>query len=121
MNIIKDKEFQGERPLFFQQDLRLENIKILNGESAIKEGHNIVAVNSYFNGKYPFWHINDFEIENCTFDTGARAAIWYSNNLKMSNCKIIAPKMFRRMKGISLLKLNLQMRKRPYGIVRILP
>lgn len=54
MNIIKDKEFQGERPLFFQQDLRLENIKILNGESAIKEGHNIVAVNSYFNGKYPF-------------------------------------------------------------------
>ena len=40
MNIIKDKEFQGERPLFFQQDLRLENIKILNGESAIKEGHN---------------------------------------------------------------------------------
>lgn len=82
MNIIKDKEFQGERPLFFQQDLRLENIKILNGESAIKEGHNIVAVNSYFNGKYPFWHINDFEIENCTFDTGARAAIWYSNNLK---------------------------------------
>lgn len=75
MNIIKDKEFQGERPLFFQQDLRLENIKILNGESAIKEGHNIVAVNSYFNGKYPFWHINDFEIENCTFDTGARAAI----------------------------------------------
>ena len=61
MNIIKDKEFQGERPLFFQHDLRLENIKILNGESAIKEGHNIVAVNSYFNGKYPFWHINDFE------------------------------------------------------------
>ena len=44
MNIIKDKEFQGERPLFFQQDLRLENIKILNGESAIKEGHNIVAL-----------------------------------------------------------------------------
>lgn len=106
MNIIKDKEFQGERPLFFQHDLRLENIKILNGESAIKEGHNIVAVNSYFNGKYPFWHINDFEIENCTFDTGARAAIWYSINLKMSNCKIIAPKMFRRMKGIALFKVE---------------
>lgn len=102
MNIIKDKEFTGERPLFFQHDLRLENIKILNGESAIKEGKNIVVHYSYFNGKYPFWHICDFEIENCTFDTGARAAIWYSSNLKMSNCKIIAPKMFRRMKGIAL-------------------
>ena len=36
MKTIKDQEFGGERPLFAQHDLRLENVTIHAGESALK-------------------------------------------------------------------------------------
>lgn len=37
MEIIKNKEYEGERPLFATHDLQLENITIHAGESALKE------------------------------------------------------------------------------------
>ena len=37
MNVIKNAEFGGERPLFESHNLRLENVIIRAGESAIKE------------------------------------------------------------------------------------
>ena len=37
MKLIKNAEFGGERPLFESHDLRLENVIIRTGESAIKE------------------------------------------------------------------------------------
>lgn len=54
MQLIKDKEFGGERPLFASHDLHLDNVTILAGESAIKECTNIVATNCKFEGNYPF-------------------------------------------------------------------
>lgn len=65
MEIIKNKEFGGERPLFATHDLQLENVTIHTGESALKECSNIIAVNCRFEGKYPFWHTNGFIVKNC--------------------------------------------------------
>ncbi|RXE64073.1 DUF3737 family protein, partial [Muribaculaceae bacterium Isolate-002 (NCI)] len=36
MEIIKDKEFGGERPLFASHDIELDNVTIHAGESALK-------------------------------------------------------------------------------------
>lgn len=102
MKLIKDKEFGGERPLFGSHDLRLENVVIRAGESAIKECSNIEAVNCRFEGNYPFWHVHGFVIDRCFFDVGGRSALWYSDNLKMKDTVIDAPKMFREMHGLDL-------------------
>lgn len=102
MEIIKNTEFGGERPLFAAHDLRLENVTVHVGESAIKCARDIEAVNCRFEGKYPFWHVNNFVIRNCVFTPGARAALWYSSNLDMSDTLVDAPKMFREMKGLKL-------------------
>ena len=51
MRIISNTAFGGERPLFESHDLRLENVIIHAGESAIKECSNIEAVNCRFEGK----------------------------------------------------------------------
>ena len=48
MTIIKDKEFGGERPLFNTHNVRLENVTIRDGESAIKECSDIEAINCVF-------------------------------------------------------------------------
>lgn len=102
MEIIKDKEFGGERPLFGTHDLRLENVTIREGESAIKECSNIEAFNCRFEGNYPFWHVHKFLIDRCYFDVGGRSALWYSDHLKMKDTVIDAPKMFREMSQLDL-------------------
>lgn len=102
METISNKEFGGERPLFASHDLTLENVTIHAGESAIKESSNITAINCRFEGKYPFWHVDGFIIRHCLFTEGARAALWYSRNLEMTDTLVEAPKMFREMDGIIL-------------------
>ena len=102
MRTIKDKEFGGERPLFASHDLRLENVIIREGESAIKECSNIVAENCRFEGNYPFWHVHGFTIANCYFAVGGRSALWYSDHLNMTDTVIDAPKMFREMNDIRI-------------------
>ena len=101
-NLIKDKEFGGERPLFGISDTRLENIKITDGESGIKCCRNLECDNSKFYGKYPWWHVHGSHITNCYFAPESRSAIWYSDNMVMEDCVIDGPKFFREMHNLSL-------------------
>lgn len=102
MQLIKDTEFGGERPLFESHDLHLDHVIIRAGESALKECSNIVATNCRFEGNYPFWHVHSFIIDHCFFDVGGRSALWYCDHLKMTHTRIDAPKMFREMTGIEI-------------------
>ena len=102
MQLIKNQEFGGERPLFATHDLHLDNVTILAGESAIKECSNIVATNCRFEGNYPFWHVHGFTIDHCYFAVGGRSALWYSDHLVMKDTVIDAPKMFREMNDIEI-------------------
>lgn len=107
MEIIKDTEFGGERPLFGARNLRLENVTIHAGESALKCTANIEADHCRFEGKYPFWHTDGFTVRNSLFTVGARAALWYSRNLLMEDTLVEAPKMFREMDGIRLRRVRI--------------
>lgn len=102
MNVIKDKEYGGERPLYASHDVRLENVTIHVGESSIKESSNIEAVNCTFEGKYVFWETYGFNVSNCYFAESARSSLWYSADCVIADCKVDAPKMFRRMKNIKV-------------------
>ncbi len=107
MELIKNKEFGGERPLFATHDLRLENIVITDGESGIKQCQNMEASNCRFYGKYPWWHVDGALIEDCYFALDSRSAIWYTNDLVMRRCRIDAPKFFREMKNVELEEVEL--------------
>lgn len=102
MNIIKDMEFGGERPLFDTHNTRLENVTIIDGESGIKQCSNIEADGCRFFGKYPWWHVDGSVITNCYFAPASRSAIWYSYNMTMKHCVIDGPKFFREMKNLAL-------------------
>lgn len=107
MEVIKDKEFGGERPLFASHGLELDNVTIHAGESALKCCSDIVARHCRFEGKYPFWHVKGFEVIDCLFTPGARAALWYSSGLRMRDTQVDAPKMFREMDGVDLERVNI--------------
>lgn len=102
MNIIRDKEFGGERPLYASHGLRLENVTIHVGESSIKESSDIEADNCTFEGKYVFWETYGFKVTGSYFAESARSSLWYSKDCVMTDCKVDAPKMFRRMENITV-------------------
>lgn len=107
MKEIKNEEFGGERPLYNEHGLRLENVVIHAGESALKETSDIEADGCRFEGKYPFWCCDGFVVRNCLFTEGGRAALWYSRNLLMEDTLVEAPKMFREMSGIRLRRVRI--------------
>jgi len=100
MHTIKDKEYGGERPLYASHDLRLERVTIHVGESSIKESSNIEAEDCRFEGKYVFWETRGFKVHKCYFAESARSSLWYSSGCRMTDCKVDAPKLFRRMDDI---------------------
>ena len=107
MKIVSDAEFGGERPLFATHDLILENVTIHAGETALKCCSEITANNCRFEGKYPFWHTKGFRVNDCVFTPGARAALWYSSDLVMTNTLVEAPKMFREMTNLALTNVRI--------------
>lgn len=107
MTTIENKEFGGERPLFATHDLRLIDVTIHAGESALKECSDIEAIRCRFEGKYPFWHVDRFIIRDSLFTEGARAALWYSSDVEMTDTQVDAPKMFREMRGIRLERVRI--------------
>lgn len=105
--LISNTEFGGERPLYNRKSLRLENVTIHAGESALKETADIEAVGCRFEGKYPFWCCDGFTVRDCHFTEGARAALWYSRGLLMEDTLVEAPKMFREMTDLKLRRVRI--------------
>ncbi|MDR1382186.1 MAG: DUF3737 family protein [Tannerella sp.] len=105
--LISDTFFEGERPLYVTDDIRLENVRFYPGESAVKESNNVEAYKCEFMCKYPFWNNENTLLEECRFTVYSRAAIWYSKNIRMINTLVEAPKMFREIDGLYLENVKL--------------
>ena len=102
MELIKNQEFGGERPLYARHGLQLEDVVIHVGESSIKEGSDIVARRCQFEGKYVFWCCERVLAEDCLFTLGARSSVWHSRGIELRDCRQEAPKMFRESADIRL-------------------
>ena len=102
MNEIKQQLYTGERALFGSRDLKITDCVFDRGESPLKESRNIELTGSLFRWKYPLWYCSHVKADNCTWFEMARAGVWYTSDIAVSNAVIQAPKNFRRSSGISL-------------------
>lgn len=107
MKNTNKEEFTGERALFNSSNLRIENARFHSGESPLKESKKIELFCCEFDWKYPLWYCEDVVVENTIFTETARSGIWYTRSIKMTDCKIAAPKTFRRSKDITLVRVDL--------------
>lgn len=102
MKTIKDSYVDGERPLYESRDLRLERVRIGEGESGLKESRRIEALDCEFEGMYVIWECEDVECRNSHFAESDRAPLWYNRNIRLYDCLIDAPKAFREIDGLTL-------------------
>ena len=89
------------------RDLHIEDTVFEDGESPLKESENISLFRSTFNWKYPLWYSKNIELKNCILTSTARAGIWYTHGISITDCDIKAPKTFRRSSNIKLENINL--------------
>ncbi len=102
MKLIKGAFLTGERALFFEQDCEITDSIFDDGESPLKESKNIKLRSSMFKWKYPLWYAKNIDVADCTWFDMARAGVWYSENVKVRDSLIEAPKNFRRCKDLTL-------------------
>ncbi|MBO6264275.1 MAG: DUF3737 family protein [Clostridia bacterium] len=106
MKEIIQQKLEGERALYGQHGLKIVDCVFENGESPIKECSDIEVYCSLFRWKYPLWYGNNIKVQDCTWYDGARAGVWYTQNISVKNAAIEAPKNFRRCKGVTLENVN---------------
>ncbi|MGF7144497.1 hypothetical protein HNQ56_002928 [Anaerotaenia torta] len=102
MKSIKEQVFTGERALFHGRELAINHSIFEDGESPLKESRNIRVDQSIFRWKYPFWYSKNANVQDSILLDGARAGIWYTDQVRISHTAIEAPKTFRRSANISL-------------------
>lgn len=98
MKIYKNQKFDEERALYDAHDILVEDCKFdgpADGESAFKEGSDIQVRNSYFNLRYPFWHDHHLSIEKAEMTELCRAALWYSEDIRITDSKLHGIKALR--------------------------
>jgi hypothetical protein len=104
--VIQSKIFDEERALYNQQNTDIINCVFSgenDGESCLKESKSIYISGSFFNLRYPLWHVYTFEIKNSTITDQARAPIWYSRNGEVNQLIVEAAKCFRECENIRVM------------------
>lgn len=107
MEVLKRGYYTGERALFHVSDKKIEEAIFDDGESPLKHSSNIELVNTSFKWKYPLWYSKDISLKDCRLFDTARAGIWYTDDLKMEDVIIEAPKTFRRCNNVTLSNVNM--------------
>ncbi len=96
------EKFTGERALFNVNDLEIYHSVFEDGESPLKESRDLYLEKDVFKWKYPLWYCDNVEVKDCMFYDTARAGIWYTNHLKVTDTMIEAPKNFRKCCNVVL-------------------
>ena len=105
MNIIENKSFDEERALYGSCGIKAVSCRFdgpADGESAFKESSDIITEDCFFNLRYPFWHTHTLDIRNCEMTSLCRAALWYSDNITVSNTKLHGIKALRECENIKI-------------------
>ncbi len=98
----REKQLTGERALFMTRGADIVDCIFSDGESPLKESSDITVTNTSFQWKYPLWYCSDVTVRDSSFFEMARAGIWYTKNISLTDCLYQAPKGFRRVTGAVL-------------------
>ena len=105
MEVIKNKTFDEERALYGSRNLLVIDCRFdgpADGESAFKEAQDIQAENVFFNLRYPFWHDQRVKIDGAELTELCRAALWYTENVEITDSKLHGIKALRECSGVKM-------------------
>lgn len=105
METIENQAFDMERTLYGSKGVSLLNCRFdgpADGESALKESQDVQVSHCFFNLRYPFWHDRRLTITDSEMTELARAALWYSEGIEITNTKLHGIKALRECSRIKM-------------------
>lgn len=105
MRQIINQTFDQERALYGSRGLSLRGCSFdgpADGESALKESADIQVQDCRFNLRYPFWHDHGLSISGSELTELCRAALWYSDHIKITDSKLHGIKALRECSDAEL-------------------
>ncbi len=105
MNIIENQTFDEERALYGERNITARGCKFdgpADGESAFKECRNVSVKDCFFNLRYPFWHNKGLKIADSEMTELCRAALWYSNDIEITNTRLHGIKALRECGNVKM-------------------
>ena len=105
MKFVENQIFDSERALYGSDGIIVKNCRFegeADGESALKESRNVRVEGCYWSLRYPFWHDVDLEIGDTELTDKCRAALWYSENVKIKESKLHGIKALRECKNVRI-------------------
>lgn len=107
MKEYTDRHFTGERALYESRGIKVTDSIFEDGESPLKESSDVELFGCMFRWKYPLWYCRGVKAVKCTWFEGARAGVWYSDDVEIETAMIEAPKNFRRCNRLKLKDVSL--------------
>ena len=110
MKVIENQTFSKERDFYGSENIKLINCTfkgVEDGESAFKEAKNIEIESCLWDLRYPFWHDTNLSIKSTELTSNCRAALWYSNNIQISDSKLHGIKALRECSNIEILNSDI--------------
>lgn len=105
MNYIENMTYDQERALYGSRELMVRACRFdgpADGESAFKECRDIHVEDCFFNLRYPFWHDHGLTLKSSELTPLCRAALWYTENAVIENCKLHGIKALRECGNIAM-------------------
>ena len=105
MQTITNQTFDEERALYGSKNIEAVGCRFdgpADGESAFKECRDIVVRDCFFNLRYPFWHDQGLKIAGSEMTEACRAALWYSENVDISDTKLHGIKALRECADVNI-------------------
>ncbi len=105
MKVIENQTFDMERAFYGSNGVLVTNCSFdgpADGESAFKEGKDVVAEHCFFNLRYPFWHDHGLKITDSEMTELCRAALWYSDNVEITDSKMHGIKALRECSNVHI-------------------
>jgi len=105
METIENQTFDMERALYGRKEVVLSDCRFdgpADGESALKESQDVRVSHCFFNLRYPFWHDRRLTITDSEMTELARAALWYSEEIEITNTKLHGIKALRECSRIKM-------------------
>ena len=127
---IAHQTLDEERALYGLADAWVEDVTFAgpaDGESVLKECHNIDVSRCRFDLRYPLWHTSDFSLSDSTLTEGCRAALWYASDgriertklhgikavrecdhMELVDCDVVSPEFGWKSRDVSLANTNIE-------------
>lgn len=105
MMMIQNQQFDKERALYGLKDVCVQHCIFdgpADGESALKECENVRVEESFFDLRYSLWHDRSLKLAHCELTENCRAALWYDEDVTVTDSKLHGIKAFRECQNVSL-------------------